>query len=333
MGRIFEICVEKGFELPVGDPNRKYKGRVVFQGNNVKDQNWQAALFNEMSSAPASMEASKACYAFGLLPGHATQQCDAEQAYIHSKLEGAPRMPRERWPAAWAKFRDPVCPLVLALYGHPDAGGCWEKHCESRLRSVGFAPIADWRSCFWHEKLSLFLTAYVDDFKMSGPAGNLAAGWELIRKHVRTEAPQPIGKYLGCDHRAVPGPLASVNQDILSLLTLPLPGSEPTPALSQGGPKAAAASSASAKGVREPGGAAVNAIMWDMSDFLKQCVALYQELGGPKAQTLRKVDTPFTDVPLSERAPAEGASGELTPIASKLLRKILLRPVWPDTTF
>jgi hypothetical protein len=49
-----------------------------------------------MSSAPASMEASKACDAFGLLPGHATQQCDAEQAYIQSKLEGAPtwvRMP------------------------------------------------------------------------------------------------------------------------------------------------------------------------------------------------------------------------------------------------
>jgi hypothetical protein len=82
VGRIFEICVEKGSELPVGDPNRKYKGRVVFQGNNVKDENWQAALFNEMSSAPASMEASKACDAFGLLPGHATQQCDAEQAYI-----------------------------------------------------------------------------------------------------------------------------------------------------------------------------------------------------------------------------------------------------------
>jgi len=181
VGRIFEICVEKGSELPVGDPNRKYKGRVVFQGNNVKDENWQAALFNEMSSAPASMEASKACDAFGLLPGHATQQCDAEQAYIQSKLEGAPtwvRMPRERWPAAWAKFRDPVCPLKLALYGHPDAGGCWEKHCEDRLRSVGFVAIADWRSCFWHEKLSLFLTVYVDDFKMSGPAGRLAAGWE-----------------------------------------------------------------------------------------------------------------------------------------------------------
>ena len=35
VARIFDICVEKGSELPVGDPARKYKGRVVFQGNQV----------------------------------------------------------------------------------------------------------------------------------------------------------------------------------------------------------------------------------------------------------------------------------------------------------
>ena len=35
VGRIFEICVEKGSELSLGNPERKFKGRVVFQGNNV----------------------------------------------------------------------------------------------------------------------------------------------------------------------------------------------------------------------------------------------------------------------------------------------------------
>ena len=38
VGKIFEICVEKGSELPQGDPMRKFKGRTVFQGNNVKDE-------------------------------------------------------------------------------------------------------------------------------------------------------------------------------------------------------------------------------------------------------------------------------------------------------
>ena len=38
VGRIFDICVEKGSELAPTDPNRKFKGRVVFQGNKVKDE-------------------------------------------------------------------------------------------------------------------------------------------------------------------------------------------------------------------------------------------------------------------------------------------------------
>ena len=37
--RIFDICVEKGSELPAGRPERKYKGRAVLQGDQVNDQN------------------------------------------------------------------------------------------------------------------------------------------------------------------------------------------------------------------------------------------------------------------------------------------------------
>ena len=59
VGRVFEICVEKGSELPERDPGRKFKGRSVFQGNNVRDHNWNWAEFQELSSAPASMTASK----------------------------------------------------------------------------------------------------------------------------------------------------------------------------------------------------------------------------------------------------------------------------------
>ncbi|CAE7637278.1 unnamed protein product, partial [Symbiodinium sp. KB8] len=59
VGKIFEICVEKGSELPEGDPLRKFKGRTVFQGNNVKDENNDTALFSELGSSPATMEAGK----------------------------------------------------------------------------------------------------------------------------------------------------------------------------------------------------------------------------------------------------------------------------------
>ena len=44
VGKVFEICVEKGSELPEGDKLRKFKGRTVFQGNNVKDESSGAVL-------------------------------------------------------------------------------------------------------------------------------------------------------------------------------------------------------------------------------------------------------------------------------------------------
>ena len=74
---------------------------------------------------------------------------------------------------------DPVCPLILSLYGHPDAGGYWEKHCEDNVRQIGFLPITDWRSCFWNENLKVMLVIYVDDFKMSGPIYGLKKAWIL----------------------------------------------------------------------------------------------------------------------------------------------------------
>jgi hypothetical protein len=78
MGMLYEICVEKGSEL--APDQRKYKGRVVFLGNQVKNQNWEAAMFQDLGSSPATMEAGKACDTFGSLPGNDIQQADAEQA-------------------------------------------------------------------------------------------------------------------------------------------------------------------------------------------------------------------------------------------------------------
>ena len=68
-GRVFSICVEKNSELSSDHPNRKYKRRVVFMGNNVKDENWNVALFQELSSSPATMEATKAADCYGLFLG------------------------------------------------------------------------------------------------------------------------------------------------------------------------------------------------------------------------------------------------------------------------
>ena len=87
----------------------------------------------------------------------------------------------------------PVCPLKLALYGHPDAGGHWEAHCEKHLTNVGFERIPDWHSTFWHPHLKLLLVVYVDDFKLAGPKQNLEKAWKLIQTGIILEAPTPLG--------------------------------------------------------------------------------------------------------------------------------------------
>ena len=114
VGKIFELCVEKGSELEKDNPLRKFKGRTVD------------------------------CY--GSAPGSRIGQGDGKQAYYtQTTLKGPEtwiRIPKNRWPKEWVgKFKDPVIKLVLALYGHPDSEGLWERHCESCLIKVGFKAL------------------------------------------------------------------------------------------------------------------------------------------------------------------------------------------------
>ena len=209
VGRIFEICVEKGSELPAGDPGRKFKGRVVFQGNQVRDEAYDWAIFGEVSSAPSTMEAGRCVDAHGLRTGNAIEQCDADSAYTQSLHLGEAtyvELPQGRWPKSWfaggnPKYRRPVCRLIKALCGHPESGASREKHCYRKLKEVGFEAIKEWSGTFYHPRLKLCLVVYVDDFKMSGPVKNLAEGWRLIRKHIKTDEPAPVGKHLGCSHK------------------------------------------------------------------------------------------------------------------------------------
>jgi hypothetical protein len=253
VGRLCCICVEKGSELKEDDPKRKFKGRVVFLGNNVKDQNWDYAVFQELSSCPATMEGSRSADCYGCLPGNDIMQADAEQAYIQAQLTGIAtwvELPREEWPEEWVKrgMIRPVCPLHLALYGHPDSGGHWEAHCEAHLASVGFERIPDWHSTFWHPEHKLFLIVYVDDFKLSGPADKLQVGWDLIQKGITLEKPEPLGLYLGCMHRQ-------------STHTL-------------------------------PDGTSVRMIEYDMEEFFGSCVDLYKSLA-PQHFKITTAHTPF----------------------------------------
>ena len=113
----------------------------------MRDEDGYRAVFNDLGSAPVSMPAGKILDFYGMLPGNALETADAVRAYPQAPLMGTEtwvRLPKDKRPAAWAKLRDPVCLLKRALYGHPDAGSCWEVFAEEKIRSVGFEPIPNW---------------------------------------------------------------------------------------------------------------------------------------------------------------------------------------------
>ena len=130
---------------------RKYKGRVVFGGNNVRDEFGLAAAFPEQGSGASFATASKLPDVVSLLLGNYGEQSDAPSAYTQSTLyEGFGKdrfpvtwiqLPEEQWPASWKRLhretgQQPVCILTKSLHGHPMSGLYWEKHYTHALGGV-----------------------------------------------------------------------------------------------------------------------------------------------------------------------------------------------------
>ena len=121
-GRIHDICVEKHSELT--EEERVYKGRVVFGGHNVRNEEGLQVIFNDGGSGASFMSASKLLDAVALLPGNKGEQSDAQSAYTqaliqHRDEETWVELPRHQWPDALEKknLRRPICPLMKAIYG------------------------------------------------------------------------------------------------------------------------------------------------------------------------------------------------------------------------
>ena len=86
------------------------------------------------------MQAGKAVDCYGCFPGHAVEQCDADQAFVQTLLkciETWVALPEEASPPPeWynkdgtAKYKNPVVKLLRALYGHPDSGTFWEQYLD-----------------------------------------------------------------------------------------------------------------------------------------------------------------------------------------------------------
>ena len=154
---------------------------------------------------------------------------DAVKAYTQVPLINAPTLlglpenecpetwislPPSRQPASWKNIRDPVCPLERNLYGHPLAGLLWERHLEEALLKLQWENIPGWECLYVHREKQLFLSVYVNDFKMVGNAENLSNMWKRIRKNINLELETELSEnvYLGCNQREVPPQLQWLNE-------------------------------------------------------------------------------------------------------------------------
>ena len=131
-GRIFPLAHIKHSEL--SSDKHVYKGRVVFGGNNVRDENGVLAVFQEQGTSASHMVCAKFLDAIARMPGCDGQDADACKAYLQaylSEFEGDTEtwviLPEDQWPTSWiGKYKNPVVRLLRNLYGHPLAGLYWD---------------------------------------------------------------------------------------------------------------------------------------------------------------------------------------------------------------
>ena len=83
---------------------QKYKGKVVFRGDLVKDDPGPYAVFTEQGSSASQMTAAKVMDVISRLPGCDGQAADAVPAHTQVRMEEAPsllKIPIPECPDIW----------------------------------------------------------------------------------------------------------------------------------------------------------------------------------------------------------------------------------------
>ena len=157
-----------------------------------------------MSSRPTTIVSVNCAVAYGILPGHKLTAADAVKAYVQSDLNSKHPtyidIPKHLCPKKWAHLKKPCFRPIKALYGHPEAGGHWERHLEKIVRQLGGKIVPSHPSCFFFEKTRLLLVIYVDDLLLSGPDQEHESFWEALGAQVDIEPPEELDRYLGRHH-------------------------------------------------------------------------------------------------------------------------------------
>ena len=102
----FILCINNE---ELGDDQKIWKARCVFQGSNVRTKTGTSAveLLEETRNAPASFAATRAALGVAAMRGFNASLRDADKTYLQAVIDSPTRtptfvgLPREWWPNSW----------------------------------------------------------------------------------------------------------------------------------------------------------------------------------------------------------------------------------------
>ena len=114
------------------------------------------------------------------------------------------------------------------------------KENESVLASEGFQKVPSWECMYVHKAMQLFLSVYVDDYKMAGEKEHLGPMWRRLGAKLDLEPPVSFGSsvYLGLNQREIPPPMDLVRHKAELLESILKPGDGDFPKDNPGLPEA-----------------------------------------------------------------------------------------------
>ena len=146
---------------------RRLKARIVFRGDDIRDQDNNIAVLQEAKVNPSGLAGINANLAYGCMKGNCTSQSDVVRAYTQSFLNT--QVP------TWVELpvnlfqrssvdQTSCVRLWKSLYGHPEAGFHWDQRFKEIMGSLGAVHCADtFQSTYYMKSTKLMLTLYVDD--------------------------------------------------------------------------------------------------------------------------------------------------------------------------
>ena len=138
IGRLMTLLSIKHFEVP---ELRKLKARIVFRGDDIRDESDNLAILQELKVNPTGLIGINFNLAYGSVKGHQTTQSDVVKAYTQSDLNTRVptwvELPRELTPPECRHLERPCVRLWKSLYGHPESGYHWHERFSTIMKAMG----------------------------------------------------------------------------------------------------------------------------------------------------------------------------------------------------